>query len=103
MSNDVTKNPWILDSAGATVLGTAKMVVQSIAWVSNSVASKDIEADDDFVLTDQNSRAVVSKRAEAITDGLVISFPNGLQVDGLILPTMDGGICYIYFGSFSRW
>lgn len=103
MSNDVTKNPWVLDTAGATVLTTVKLTIQAIVWVSNSVAGKDIAADDDFLLSDQNSRAVISKRAEGAGDGLEISFPRGIQVDGLILTTMAGGVCYIYFGPFSRW
>jgi len=102
MSNTITGNWWVLDTPGVTVLETGDRVIQAIAWVSNSVSAKDIADNDEFVLTDAASKAIISKKAEAVGQGLEVSFPHGLEVTGLILPTMGGGICYIYFGRAGR-
>lgn len=97
MSNDVTADPLIIDTAGSTTL-CGECVIQAIFWVSNSVASKDIEADDDFIVTDLADRVIVSKRAESISDWGNFVWPQGKRVSSIKVPTMDGGICYIYRG-----
>jgi len=97
MSNDVSADPLIIDTAGSTTLRGA-CVIQAIFWVSNSVAGKDIAADDDFSVTDAADRVIVSKRAEGATDWGNFVWPQGKRVSSIKVPTMGGGICYIYLG-----
>ena len=101
MSNDVAGDPLIIDTAGVTELEGA-CVIQAIFWVSNSVAGKDIAADDDFVVTDSDDRVIVSKRAETSSDWGNFVWPQGKKVSGIKVTTMGGGICYIYRGNILR-
>lgn len=95
MANSTTTNPIVCDTAG--VLTThATMRLKAIAWVSDAASGKDIAADDDMVLLDNDSNRIISKRAEAATDGLVFNFPDNFKVAGLNMATITGGVCYLY-------
>ena len=72
------------------------MTIRCVYWVSDSVAARDIEADDDMTLEDYTGNRILSKRAEAVDDGLETCFGgNGLVVDGLRVEDLDGGLVYV--------
>jgi len=81
-------------TVSATITGTVRII--AIVWTSSEGAGLDIAADDDFLLSDINGHKLAGKRAEAAGDDFGVVFPMGLAVDGIVLTTMDGGVCYVY-------
>ena len=75
------------------------MWINCVLWVSdaNGAANRDISADDDMQLTDSiTDNIIISKRAEAVGDGLEVCFPGqGIPANGVKAEELDGGILYI--------
>jgi len=70
--------------------------ISAIAWVSDQGEARDIDADDDMLLEDGAGNKIFGARAEAATDGKIISFPKPIYVSGLKAEDLDGGVLYIY-------
>ena len=95
MANVTTFNPIKVDTVGSIL--TTPATIKAILWVSNDTTDKDIAADDDMETLDKSGGNLIrSKRAEAVTDSLQISFSNGLHVQGIYVSKLDGGILLIY-------
>lgn len=96
MANSLTtKYKYIDTTTGAAA--TNLMNLAGIWWTSYSGTGQDIAADDDFTMTDTAGNVIMRKRAEAVGDGLEVSYSYpGLKVDGFIVSEMDGGICIIH-------
>jgi hypothetical protein len=91
MSNDLTKNPWLIDSAASTVLSTNQLRITAIRFVGATTAGHECK------LTDQNGVIIFSSFATAANFLDSQIFPNGgLQVSGLIAPTLGSGKVYVY-------
>lgn len=83
------------DATGVLVTGTH--YIKMIAWVSDQASTKDIAADDDFLLSDADGNRIIGKRAEFAGDDLGITVPgNPMPVNGITVTTMDGGVVYVW-------
>ena len=90
MANDLTKNPWQVDTAAGTVLTTMKLRVKGVRWVGATTAGHTA------IIHDQNSRIVwrsVATGANYVESDLIEN-----DWDGLIVPTLASGILYIELG-----
>jgi hypothetical protein len=99
MSNDVSSNPLIIDTAATTTVISNKFHVTAIKWtVDNGGADNDT-----VVLQDQHGKVKYEEILNIVTSGPVqappINFNPALLFDGLICPTLSGGKVYIYFDS----
>ena len=82
-------------TTSASVTGWHRIL--GVYWVSYTGTNLDIAAADVFLLSDSNGLKIAAKMAEAVGDGLEISFPPpGRQVDGIVITTMDGGVCFVH-------
>ena len=98
MANNLNMNPMFLDTAVALIPAGVPAYPRAIAWVADQAAGSDIAANDDFLLSDSAGNRIVGKRATFAGDGLeMYHFPEGYNVNGLTLTTIDGGVCYLYF------
>lgn len=95
MANNTSVNPIFCDTA-ATLKPSMPINLKAIAWVGDQVAGKDIAALDDMLLSDSNGTKLIGKRAETAGDGMEWFFPDNFVVDGLVMTTLGGGVCYIY-------
>lgn len=95
MANNLTSSPIKIDTAGATSAITYLMTIKNLLWVSDSVVGKNIAALDQLRIHDKlGGNVIVSKRAEAVGDGLELTGLD-LTVSGLYVTTMAGGILLI--------
>ena len=96
MANVTTGTLLYFDSTtGASVTGQKK--IKAIFWTSNGGADLDIAADDDFLLSDSQGNKIIGKRAEFAGDDLgVILQHKPMEVNGITVTTMGGGVCYIW-------
>ena len=94
MADVVTGRFLYFDSTNEVI--TQLVRVQGIFWTSSEESSRDIAADDDFLLLDAEGISVIGKRAEAVGDGLEVWFGlEGLPIKGLDVDVLDGGVVYI--------
>ena len=76
---------------------TTPFHITAIAWVSDEGSTLDIAADDDFVIADASSEETIySRRAEATGDNPILTIPGGVDVKGISITTLDGGVVYVY-------
>ena len=96
MANDVTKNPFILDtvSAGDLLTASASIRITAIAWVPGASAV----AGDAVSLTDTAGREIFSATAIGANNPPRVdaSFAGALDVQGLKLPTLAHGKAFVY-------
>lgn len=95
MANNTNSNPLFFDdTSGASKTGL--LFLASIKWVSDEAAGADIDANDDFLVTDSNGTRIAGKRAEFAGDDYFIPYsPPGKPVNGVIVSKLDGGVCEI--------
>jgi hypothetical protein len=90
MANDLTKNPWLIDTPGATTLTTERLYVKGVRWVGASTAGHQA------VIQDRNSRVVwesVASGADHVESDLIETPDAGW--DGMKVPTLQSGKLYI--------
>ena len=93
MSNILTTNPLVCDTAGVLLTGLVKP--KALSW--RSTEAKALVAANDLVLSKASGAVITGKRATFDGDGIEMQhFPDGFTVDGLTLTTIDGGILSIY-------
>jgi hypothetical protein len=96
MSNVITGNPIILDTAAATVVTSTPFWVSTIKWTVDAAATDN----DSVVLKDKNGIVKYEEILTVVTSGMTqappITFNPPLFFDGLICSTLDGGKVYIY-------
>ncbi len=92
MSNDITVNPIVIDTAAAGTITTNTFKIYKIRWVStSSTAGDNAEV--------QNAAGTV--KWEGLSDTATnyvdeSTFDPPLIMAGLIVPTLDDGTLYIY-------
>lgn len=93
MSNILTGNPIIVDTAGATALTNYIFTATKIRWVSGDAASDAVSV--------QDRHGAVKFAAEASGANYTESehFDPPLIFDGLLVPTLGSGVVYIYVSS----
>ena len=92
MANDLTKNPWVLDTTAATSIWDGPVHINQMRWVPAA-------AGDDLLVTDKLTNTIWT-----VTDALTGGVPGTMTLDlrgqppyqGFILATMGGGTLYVY-------
>ena len=88
MANDLTKDPWIIDTASSTVLTTDRLRVKSMRWVGPTTA------DHEAIIQDKNAREVWKGEASGNADNDESLFEG--DIEGLIVSKLESGKIYIY-------
>ena len=92
MANDLTKNPWVLDTASSTSIWDGPVYINKIDWVPAA-------ANDDLVITDKNGGPIWSV-TNALTGGRAGLESQDLRgnppYQGFIISTLGGGTVYVY-------
>lgn len=94
MANNLTTNPLIIDTAGATSTVTGIKYILAITWTGTEHSP--IVANNDFSITNKMGNIIVEKRAVANGDDFVLSFPKAVPIDGLTVAELDAGYCTIW-------
>ncbi len=92
MANDFTSNPWIIDTAGSTVLCTDLIRVKGVRWVGGTTAGHAATITDKAGKVKWTSLASGANNVEGDD---INSPPQGWNWDGLIVPTLASGKLYI--------
>lgn len=96
MKTNSTGSVIELETADIGVIHKGLFMILLIAWTSDEASGKDIAADDDFALADEDGFKFACKRAEATGDDFGLTFSHPIAVNGLKLTKLDGGVCRIY-------
>ena len=93
MANQVTGNPWIIDTASGSAILTSMAQVRSFRWTGGTTAGHSC------VVQDQNGKVVWDSFANGANflDEKVFEERHGRTVNGLIVPTLGSGKLYIDF------
>jgi len=89
----ITANPIYVDSTGTLHVGW--VTIQTIVYGTVNAGTATAAADG-FVLTDTAGNIILSYDAQAGGLQLVVPFPNGLKVNGIICTALDKGVLHIY-------
>lgn len=97
MANVINAKPIFCDTAATLYLAEKSVNLKAIAWLNDQASGCDIAADDDMLLSDGNGNRIIGKRAVFAGDGIeMYHFPENFACDGLVMTTLDGGVCYIF-------
>ena len=93
MANDLTKNPWVVDTASATAILSDWADVRSIQWIGGAIAG------DEAVVQDKDGRVIWRRLAGGANQNFETEFEGrfGMPVNGLKVPTLTSGTIYIRF------
>lgn len=93
MANVLTRNPIVIDTAGASALLTGRMDVIKIRWVAPSAsAGNQVDIQDSNGVTSWESVATGNNYVES--ESWPHDYP--LPMQGLLVPTLGSGTVYIY-------
>src|SRR5687768_1517581 len=98
MANDLTGNPWIIDTASATPVTTDTVYVDFFEWVIGT----DGVADDALVVTDNKATpdvefaAFASGKNQTIEKNFAGSSMASKECRGLIVSTLGRGKLYVH-------
>lgn len=88
MANQLKTNPWVLDTAAATLLATYNMRIHHMEFVGYSTATHTC------ILKDVNGNVIWQAHGDVGLENIV-SFDLG-WVQGLALTTLDSGKVLVY-------
>ena len=91
MANDLTSNPWVIDTASATSLTTQRIKVKGVRWIGATTAGHTCVIQDDDSKVKWASVAPSSNYVEADTP------TNSTPWNGIKVPTLGSGTLYIEF------
>ena len=93
----VNKRLYFDTTTDASIPGIQE--IKGIFWTADS--GSEIATDNDFLLSDSNGGIIIGKRAKAAGDDLGITLPKDdpLIVDGIVVTTMDGGVCNVWLAN----
>ena len=90
MANDISANPWKIDTAAAGVIYAGPIKIENIIWANEAAAAT-------LLITDANGKTIVSATA---TSGLLQqAFGKIGWVRGLIVSTLSSGVLTIAIGA----
>lgn len=87
MANDLSANPWVIDTASAAILWPSYIRLHQIAWTEQAAPG------DRVLITDRNGKVVADVRAELANK--TVTFADG-WINGLKITVLDSGKIYIY-------
>ena len=90
MANDITGNPWVLDTGSATAIRTSPIKVKSMEWRPETAVG------DDLAVTDNAGHELWTEKALAVdSDGQLAFYwaqnGEGMSCNGFTLATIDSG------------
>ena len=93
MANDLTKNPWVVDTAGSAAILTDFAEVRSIQWIGATTAGHEA------IVQDQSGQVIWRRLAQGANQNFDTEFEGrrGRLVNGLLVPTLASGTLYITF------
>lgn len=93
MANDLTNNPWVIDTASATALTAMRARVTTIRWVGAT------DAGHTAVITNAAGKVIWAGNAGSADHSEDAQTPGyrtrGLDTAGLVVPTLGSGKLYI--------
>lgn len=93
MANDLTSDPWFIDTQGATVLWPTQVRIRFVEWYNPAAAGDLME------IQDKNNKPIVKARAEVANGTQVFSLGSGGGGDwynGLKVPVLTSGQLLIH-------
>ena len=90
MANDLTQNPWLIDTAGATALHANVAFVTNFVWSGYSNG-----ATDQCIVQDSRGRTVIAMQGLASLAPVTIAFSLRLPIRGLKVTTLSTGVLAI--------
>ena len=92
MANDISNNPLIVDTAGASAITSRTFKAYKIRWVGGTTASHTA------VIQNAAGRQLIKFQANGADYSESESFPDDsrLVFEGLIVPTLGSGEIHIY-------
>lgn len=90
MANNLNSFPWVIDTAGATVLHPGPCIVAKISWQNYTNATHEIS------VTTADDIPLFQTTGDADLSPLEITFPHSVQVKGLKVPTLGSGKVLIF-------
>lgn len=95
MANDLSANPWKIDTAGAGVIYGFQMKITNIIWADYTLATAQT-----LVIQDLNGKQII-KMVTAATQTTAAPLQTGFigWVRGLIVPTLGSGEVSIFVGA----
>ena len=88
-------NPIRCDTAATLKASGIKVRIKAICWESDGASQ--IAGDDDLLISNADGDEIYGKRAEFAGDGVgMYHFPENFESNGLVMTTIDGGVCYIF-------
>lgn len=91
MANNLTANPIVYDTVGATSAITVAKKVKAIVW-----AGGDTAGDTCVIHTKASGDVVFSASIGTVGDTVIFCPTEPIEAPGLYLTTLGGGIAYIY-------
>lgn len=93
MANDLTANPWVVDTPAAGAILTNWADLRSIQWEGATTAGHEA------VVQDQSGRVIWRRLAQGANQNFDTEFEGrfGRPVNGLIVPTLGSGTLYLTF------
>ena len=99
MANDLTKNPWVVDTAAAGSLTADRMRVRSFRWAGATTAGHKVIVKDDAgdVMWESFAPGANFIEAESFGGGRGIDSGGGKDCGGIAVTTLDSGKLYIAY------
>lgn len=91
MSNVLTGNPWVLDTASATPVSLARVKISGIRWIGATAAGHQV------VVTDAGGGRIWSSMASRANYVEAYDPRSERLYTGLAIPTLDSGVLEIEF------
>jgi hypothetical protein len=92
MANDISANPWKIDTPGAGVIYAFPVKITNIIWANFTTAA------DALVMTDVNGKVIVNALVATTSQGMM-SFGGMGWVRGLIVSSLTHGVVTIAIGA----
>lgn len=87
MANNISANPWFIDTASANIIFSGKIYVKELIWNKPT-------AGDALIILDQNGNTVINTVANASDP--MFSFGTLSWINGLVVTTMASGTLSIF-------
>lgn len=89
MANDLTQNPYVLDTAAAITVGTTPVSIMGFVFRATNATNS-------VVIHDNNGNLLLTLSAPANNECVVVMFPEPLIVRGLTINAITNGILHIF-------
>lgn len=85
MANDLTGNPWVIDTASATAVHSGLAFISGISWSNYANMA------DQLVIKDSRGVEIVNTTGKADLTPIIIGFGESIRVRDLTVTILDSG------------